>query len=171
MSKSFTDEDHRVLLITSCETPGHALLRVNDGDVSETCVGAAELPGVIAAMYEAAGLPAPVILERPETTPAGTSTAIGFVYPFRSARGDLVGVVTSEVRDAYLTPTEARKAAAVIAAYADEADADPDPAEVEELAAFIRSAHHPDSGKPGDSDRTAARAALRGMQNREARNA
>lgn len=62
---------------------------------------------------------------------------------------------------AKLTPADARKLAANIVALADFAEKQPSDADVEELAAAIRTAHNPDSGRPGDGDRTAARAALR----------
>lgn len=121
------------------------------------------------AMYEAAaGCMPPVMLGRPETSPNGTVTAIGRVCMFLSAAGPLVEI--SGEPKGPMEPHEARQAAAVLAAYADLAELEPDPAEVDELAREIHKSNpyariSPD---PGDDERSAARTALLWMRKREA---
>lgn len=133
-------------------------------------------PRVAAAMWTANGDPAPVILERPElpeddhwawVVPGGAG-GLGKI----SLDGGRV-VFHAYVDVLYLTPGAAREAAAMLAASADlaadRAAQDAVDAEVDELAAVIRSELHPDSGRPSEGDRTAARAALRWFREREAR--
>jgi hypothetical protein len=133
----------------------------NDGDFH---LPVGKLKEFVSTLYEAAGLPVPVILRAP-TLPPGICHYSDGVKVF--ADGAEVRLQATESRSAKeywhtkLKPAAARKLAANIAALADFAEAQPDPAEVEELAEAIRTAHHPDSGRPGDGDRTAARAALR----------
>jgi len=67
----------------------------------------------------------------------------------------------------------ASQLAASLAFLADEAESQPDPAEVEELAALIRSELYPHSEAvglgPSEADRTAARAVLRWMKDKQQR--
>lgn len=100
--------------------------------------------------------------ERPETGPNGTDTAIGRVYPYRTARGTLVGVGGK-----FLKPGEARQAAAVLMAYADAAEPEPDPAEVRELARVLHAADCC-GGDPSNDNLKMARAALLAGWKREA---
>jgi hypothetical protein len=123
-------------------------------------------------MCEAAGLPAPVILDRPEIDPEG---AAGInVFTVRLDRDLSVCVAGRAGHASPVAPSVARKLASVIAAYADAAEAarnEPDETEVDELAAVIRSELHPPAAsmglRPSESDRTAARAALRWFRERE----
>jgi hypothetical protein len=131
--------------------------------VSERCgihVKAAGFPALIAALYEAAGLPAPIILARP----------VGGEYLMRHFPSALGAGITVNRKDGFVVirgdgllfdPKTVRDLAAFAVTLADEAESEPDPAEVEELAAAIRTGLHPDSGRPGEPDRMAARAALR----------
>lgn len=103
-------------------------------------VPASDVPGVAAktaiAMHEAAGLPAPVILDRPDITTD--------IHYFGERRGyqPSVGRNTNPARPVHLvfdggmTRTEAYELAALLAAYADTAP-EPDPAEVAELAEVL----------------------------------
>lgn len=139
--------------------------------VTRTCgvhIEAADFPALIAALYEAAGLPAPVILERPGATFEGGVNRAG---PIEVGRlGGLVTVGLYGIQPEEIEPAEARRLAALIAICADEVqDGEPDPAEVEELATAIRTGLHPGSGRPGEPDRRAARAAFRWFREREDR--
>lgn len=108
-------------------------------------ITAGEVPGVAAgiasAMHEAAGLPAPVILKRPEIVPDGAGETGINVFTVRAEPH--LGSVSVRYRGtpaaAVIAPGPARVLAAVIAAYADAAEAacEPDPAEVEELAELM----------------------------------
>ena len=137
-------------------------------------------PRVAAAMWTAAGDPAPVILERP-VLPEGGDWA--WVVPGGDrglARITLDGsrVVFHAYTDVlYLTPGAAREAAAVLAASADLAAAraarDALDAEVGELARVLRGCT-PGMAVPADGDyglavaRGYAEAALRWFREREA---
>jgi hypothetical protein len=135
-------------------------------------VAADDLPGLVAALYESAGLPAPLTIDR-VTPPLGgpwrprqgaallanridNHVAVGFDSPAGSSAM------------ATITPSQAREMAAVLVAYADEADAEPDPAEVEELAGEMSADVRRIGGSPPEEWRIAARAALRWMRDREA---
>lgn len=140
--------------------------------VSKPCgihVEGADFPALAGALYEAAGLPAPVILERPGIAADGDGETGINVFTVRM-EPDLrsIGIRYHGANRAIIAPGPARKLASVIAAYADAAQAhqdEPDPAEVEELAAVIRAELYPPSEsiglRPSEADRIAARAALR----------
>jgi hypothetical protein len=150
----------------------HCLLAVFADGASVVRVLPDEVPGVAAgiatAMHEAAGLPAPVILERPAATFRDGVNRAGNIEVGRLGGRVTVGLYGIQPEE--IGPAEARRLAALIAVRAEEARGDePDPAEVEELAGAIRTAHHPDSGRPGDGDRTAARAALRWFADKQQR--
>jgi hypothetical protein len=104
--------------------------------VSARCgihVKPADFPAFIAALYEAAGLPAPVILERPGRVSCDQLCADGFRTYL--ATGNLVGV---DGQPDDISPAAARFLAARLAALADIAESEPDPAEVAELALILR---------------------------------
>jgi hypothetical protein len=144
-------------------------ISLNDGDFH---LPVGKLTEFVATLYEAAGLPAPVILDRPSPIGAALGCYEGGLRVFPDGTAVRVQAASAEPCRHYwhtrLEPAAARKVAATIAAIADAIEGEPDPAEVEELAGTIRAAHHPDSGRPGDGDRTAARAALRWFRDREA---
>jgi hypothetical protein len=121
----------------------------------------------VRAMYEAAGLPSPVILERPEMPPNGIATELGTVYPYHSRTGLLVGVGDRDP-GRLLNPDAARHAAAALAACADVAGPEPDPAELRELTGIFTEMRTIAIPPPPE---TLARAALRWMREREARDA
>jgi hypothetical protein len=136
-------------------------------------VAAEDLAEIAANLYEACGLPSPVILNRSEFNPGRSLDRIGDVHV-----GHLGGKVTVglyQVQPETLTPAYARELAALIALHADEAEGEPDPEEVDELAHAIRLGLFPDSVqaglRPSDSDRQAARAALRWMNAKGKRDA
>lgn len=101
---------------------------------------------LISAMHEAAGLPAPVILDRPAIdgepvcwyVPGGLSVRGDDAHAEITRRGGRIGIGLSEALD--LDPVQAREFAALVAACADAAGSEPDPAEVEKLTAEIRTA-------------------------------
>ena len=141
-------------------------------------ISADEVPavaaGIAAAMHEAAGLPAPVILERPEIDPEGAAGVN--VFTVGLDRDLSVCVSYGKQKPIPVAPSVARKLASVIAAYADAAEAArraPDPAEVEELAYILRAVT-PGMAYPGEGDyklavaRGFAEAALKWMREREA---
>jgi len=123
------------------------------------------------AICEAAGLPGPVILERPGVTFEGGVNRAGPIEVGRlngSVTVGLYGVLPEEIK-----PAEARRLAALIAVRADEVqDGEPDPAEVEELAALLHATRERGSRGsagivPGEWDRRDARAILRAGWKRE----
>jgi len=138
-----------------------------------TGIPAADVPGVAAgiaaAMHEAAGLPAPVILERPEVTFKDGVNRAGRIEVGRL--GDRVTVGLYGIQPEELEPDVARRLAALIAVRADEAqDGEPDPAEVEELATILHDAREVGvKGRHGEWDTSAARAALRWMRDKQQR--
>lgn len=160
-------------ITVSRDADGKCAVAVASGTrVTSARILAEEVPGAAAgiatAMHEAAGLPAPLILGRPEATFEGGIHRAGSIEVGRLGGRVTVGLYGIQPEE--IEPAEARRLAALIAVRADEIQADePDPAEVEELAAEIRREHHPDSGRPSEGDRTAARAALRWMRDKQQR--
>jgi hypothetical protein len=140
------------------------LLRVASysGDVA---VAAADVPEFAAELYKAAGLPAPVILDRPAASALNAIPGIIF---------ERNGPVIEACRPGgswQFTPTEIRRLAASLAILADEVDSGPglDEDEVRDLARVIHRTHCDDeycrlSPTLGDVD--AARAALRWKRER-----
>lgn len=156
--KTFTDEDDRTLSIGTCEGRAHAILRVDDGDRAEVCVSAADLPALTARLYEACGLPAPVMLTRIPVNPEKASQFGPFsvcAVPPRTVQINIDASGGDGAASAVLPTALARTFAACLVAYAEAADSEPDPAE---LAALMREA---------GIGEVSARAALRWMQERE----
>lgn len=172
--RAFDNEDDGTrLTVSHCpDNDSHARLTTDDGEETvRACVSRDMLPAVTAAMHEAVGVPAPVILPRPQIPEDDSPLCYGnFVIRLEDS-GVAIGLPGFYGKA--IPPGAALELAAYIAAYAGQADAEPDPVEVEELAARIRSEIHPDSDRlglrPSESDRIAARAALRWMRDREAR--
>jgi hypothetical protein len=135
---------------------------------AEVCVDPLHIPEIAAKMYEACGQQPPVMLGRPDIPesdpwcpwPGSSLSAI--------AAGRQVRQMWLNGPSLSMAPAQARQYAAL----ADRADAEPDPADVDDLAAVIRHELYPGSERtglrPSGSDRTAARAALRWMRDREA---
>ena len=94
------------------------------------------LAGFVASLYEAAGLPQPVILPRPQI-PGDTSIFLGGYSVRRDGNAVTILVGPEERR---LAPAEARQYAAAIAERADEADAAPDAALVAAVTQLAREA-------------------------------
>lgn len=171
MSRTFTDRYGTELGIGG-EASFAGCARVT---VSKPCgvhVEAADFPALIAALHEAAGLPAPVILERPEISP-GEAKGVN-VFTVDLNRDLSVRVGLGSAKGVPLGPSVARHLASVIAAYADAAEAarEPDPAEVEELTAEISEALKGpviDSSFDLNTSRVAARAALRWLAGKQQR--
>lgn len=124
-------------------------------------------PEVAAGLWTGAGLPPPVILEPPGYDTSG-ETRIG---AFTLWREDGNAHVNMAFGGCALDSAGARHLAAAIVAYGDGAEAEPDPGEVEELAALIVSGLYPPGVpadlRPSDYDRTAARTALRWMRDKQ----
>lgn len=154
---AIADDHGSTFRVSTCDDGGHAWIRVTDshGQIANACVNPAEFPEAALALYEACGLPVPVILERPEMPASGILTELGTVYPYHSRGGLLVGVSGKE-NDRYLKPGAAREAAAALAACADLEMPGPDPAE---LSSLMREA---------GIGEVSARAAIRWMRDREA---
>lgn len=164
MSSRFTDQ-YGTELEVSGETALPGCARVW---VSARCgihVKAAGFPALIAALYEAAGLPAPVILDRPETTFADGVNRAGRVEVGRLGTQVTVGLYGIQPEE--IEPAVARRLAALIAVRADEAEAEPAPDDVTELAEEIRSDLARTGGRPDEATEIAARAALRWMRGKQ----
>lgn len=132
-------------------------------------VGPPDIDGITRAMHEACGQQPPVILERPDVQIPRDGSPVRFGdFGFRLYEGDIAVSLPGIVAKA-ITPGALRETAAFMAAYADAVEAEPDPADVDDLAAAIMRAHNP--GVMGlDGARPTARTALRWMKDREARN-
>ena len=160
MSDTFTDRYGTALQIGG-EASFAGCARLTVSKLCGIHVYAADFPALIAALYEAAELPAPVILERPEIDPEG---AAGInVFTVRLDRDLSVCVAGRAGHASPVAPSVARKLASVIAAYADAAEAarEFDPAEVEELAELLR-----EHGDCASLRWDAARAVLRWFRER-----
>lgn len=162
------DEDGDWLTITdSGDRDDAALIRAAQGGTEVT---RADLPVIVAKLYEACGLPSPVILELPEVGPESVVMA-RTVRAWLSKAGDGVSIGIDGNSDT-LTPDDAERLAAAVTALAARARAGaPDDAEVESLATAIHSATH-GAGcglPPANCNLDAARAALRWMNAKAAR--
>lgn len=109
------------------------LLAADISDGQRTCilVQAADLPALVAAMYEATGQPAPVLLDRPEIIPAAQASA-GRIRV--RAKGRDVWLVASE-NNSYLVE-DPRALAAALVAVQERVEA----ADLERVAAFFGEA-------------------------------
>jgi len=120
---------------------------------------------VAAGLWAGAGLPPPVILDRPEIVSDGDGETGVNIFTvrlephFKSVSIRYHGAPAAAV----IAPGPARLLASVIAAYADAAEGESDPAEVEELTAVLW-----DAMKGGPAE-TAARAALKWMRGKQQR--
>jgi hypothetical protein len=159
-----------------------AVISVREGDQEAAIVvGAGAVPALAEGLYEAAGLGRPVILAAPaprvmlaggphgeelvrvRPSPAGGSSNLP---------GVMLGLGSQSVR---LIDDEPVRVALALVDAMKEAEGEPDPAEVAELAHEIRLALYPDSDReglrPSASDMVAARAALRWMSAKAERDA
>jgi hypothetical protein len=161
----YADEDGCLLrVLPSADMPGWFLVRTEGGCVRVPPSG---LPSVVAALYEACGLAAPLILERPVTDlRAGKGVNVFSILP---GRDRTVLVSQGSGHDHVpLAPGVARLLASVIAAYADAAEADePDPTEVEDLAGKISAAMALRGGGTGGVYRVAAEVAIRHFRDQQ----
>lgn len=161
--------------VSRVETLGGCLIGTYEedcGHATSTRVLPEDVPAVARqiaeAMHEAAGLPAPVILERPGAT---VKDGVNRAGPIEVGRlGDRVTVGLYGIQPEEIEPAVARRLAALIAIRADEVQSDePDPAEVQELAAEIRSELKRMGGSPPEATGMAARIALRWMRDKQQR--
>ncbi len=140
--------------------------RDDDPDSFHLPVG--KLAEFVRTLYEAAGKAGPVI-PVPEPSRDGTETPLDRISLHPSLNGPLVAV-DWHPDVSYLTPGDARTVAAVLAAYADAAEAmdEPDPADVEALTEAISAGMAHCGGGDAGACRAAATVALRWMRRREA---
>lgn len=141
------DCDH-IVVKRSEKYPGTALLHV--GAVTQNITPEAAA-GLLRAVHAATGQPEPIVLERVTDAPLVSATRTPVGYVGLSERRDLVKVEdTGQVID----PTEARQIAAVLATYADLAEAEqtaaPEPDPVEALARAMYAARAGTVGAPTD---------------------
>lgn len=162
----YPDEDECLLrILPSADMPGWFLVRTECGCVR---VPPSELRSVVAALYEACGLRAPVILDRPEH-PGASYEFEGVTYTIRPGRGiDVTRPTRSGQCGTLYEPAAIRRIASVLAALADEAEAGADPQDVAELAEEIRGAFGGGTSTLDAYD-IAARTALRWMKDRQHR--
>jgi hypothetical protein len=90
---------------------------------------------VVAAIYAAMGRPEPVILERPGSADAASPVQCSGILVGRLDGKVTVGLCGIQPEE--MPPSAARELAALIAIRADEAQSEPDPAEVEKLTGFL----------------------------------
>lgn len=138
---TYNDRDGERLTIESCgERAATAVLSAPNG----AHVPAADLPTIVAQLYEAAGQPAPIVLDRP----AEEDLRAGGWLDGKCVRAPERAIGT-------ITPDLARAYAARMAAAADLADAEPDPQLIAHLADVVTRA-----GVLGSAAETIARAIL-----------
>lgn len=137
-----TDHDGNTLKIEPSMIPGACWIKASDPSTEERIflvVPADEVPEVAAriarAMYDAAGRPAPIILEHPGPLTSSLGEELG--DGIRVSHGD--GAVLLAVRGVAeaASPETARQVAAHLAARADEVDAEPDRKLVAAIADLI----------------------------------
>ena len=173
--RTFTDRDGSELTVSECcdddLNPDCVHVSVEGKSV---CLQIADLPAVVAALYEAAGKPAPVILEHTDPAISYSWMIPGAGFNLRDGGVEIISIGSVTDSGHLHDPASIRGLAARLAEMAEQAErwSGPSLAEVEELAKVIRSELHPASEslglRPSESDRTAARAALRWMRDREA---
>jgi hypothetical protein len=130
-----------------------------------------DLPKITRELYKAAGLPSPVILACPPIPEDGEWQSDGNSLLRVSRDRDRLTVrTTMDGGAAVLSPADARAMAAVLATLADEAEAEPNPEEVDALAAAIMREHNPGAMRL-DGARPFARTALRWMNAKAKRDA
>lgn len=151
-------------------------LMIRDGGPDDTCavvcapdpleIWPGDLPRIIEALYRAAGLPAPILLDRPAVSlDEGVAFCDGMVGASRYGNR----IHFQSLGGKHEAPhAEVLDAVAKLAAFADLVAAEPDEAEVERLAAVIHAHRFPlGEADPDDSDRDEARAILRRYEVRE----
>ena len=143
---------------------------VANGCENEMLVDACDLPEVVAKLYEACGLPSPVILARSSARfPEGGAPFRFGDFGFRLGPGgvspSLPGLTAKAVPPGFL-----RELAGHLVALADEADAEPDPADVDELAVLLMNEMNRDVMGIGGA-RPLARKILAAGYSREPRDA
>ena len=161
----FTDDggtSAELAVYTSSDHPDFVAIRTTD----PVRLAPRTLPRFIAALYAAAGKPEPVILDRPDIDPQTCKGVNLFNVWLDRDRNVYVG---RGGNDTGLAPSVARLLACLIAAYADAAEREPDPAEVEELATLLHDTRETGvKGGHGEWDVRDARAILRAGYKREA---
>ena len=167
---SWLDDDGRRLAVLPADDSAPARLLILRGPGEDEPAGGeafwiedADPAEVAVAVFRAHGQPAPVITPRPDVdTSRGQSfgPCLRLSVEQRRVRlwGDGLGVLDE------LEPHAARQLAGLLVAYADAAESEPDPAEVEKLGNLIAE----ERGLAGSAE--LARKILRAGYQREARN-
>jgi hypothetical protein len=134
--KPYEYREHGVdakLTIKSCGDGQNGAHVEVDGEYID--VEASAVPAAALALYEAAGLPEPLVLRRPEHTGGIEYAGSSDRYAFTSRVGPKIAIGWRGIEPACFNPDEALEFAAHIAANALAIKgAEPDPAEVDELA-------------------------------------
>lgn len=151
------DADGDVLSVTAGDE-GYAHVKTPAAGV---CVSALDIDGLVAALYEAAGCRPPVMLARPALEPTRSWRCKGMEILLTRAGGIVVWIGGSAEA---LSPSGARRAAAVLAALADKVG-DPEPGAAAALQKVIEEA----GLVAGDTAGLAGLLAGRGCQLEEAR--
>lgn len=97
-----------------------------------------DLAGVAVALFKAAGQAAPVIIPRPDVDTTRSQEVGPWLLAVTRDRG--VGLARTDAPGRALAPYEARRLAGLLVAYADAAEAEPDPGDVERLAVLVTGA-------------------------------
>ena len=160
----YLDCNRRSLQVAPSPVEGAAELRTESGHI--VAVADSDLPEFVTTLYQAAGLPAPVILERPAATFEGGVNRAGRIEVGRLGGRVTVGLYGMQPEE--IKPAEARRLAALIAIRAGEAEDEPDPAEVEELAEIITTTDPRSRGYSPDPE-VIARAVLRWFRDKQQR--
>jgi hypothetical protein len=100
----------------------------------------ASLEAAVAELYEDAGLPVPIILERTDPAHSYAWMLPGDSFTIRDGGVEITSVSRTADSGSLHEPACIRQLAARIAEMAEQAEREPDPAEVKELAAIIREA-------------------------------
>jgi hypothetical protein len=168
---SYLGEDDCQLTVSQDRSGGlpRALVTIDeagpDGHALAVAVPPDMMTGLTSALHEATGWPVPLILNRPDIELRALRHVAGFTISY-SARDGIV--IRAAGRPAGLRPGPARELAAVIAAYADASENEPDPADVRDLAEVIEGELARFTGQAREMSGAAAAAALRWMQRRDA---
>jgi len=152
----------------SWDGPQRALVTIDedgpDGRVMSVPVPAGMVTGLASALQAAASMPVPLILDRPDIDLRAARSVAGFTVGFSASDG----IVVRAAGPAGMRHGPARELAAVIAAYADAAEGEPDPGEVRDLAAMIEEELARFTGQAGQMSVVAASVALRWARRRAA---
>ena len=159
------DDEHDWLTVAE-RRGGAALVRCAPGGVEVT---PEKIPEITKALYEACGQQPPTVVDLPEVTAEYRPMPGSMLKVSRLGRNVHIEWDATNGCGSSLAPADARRFAAAIVAYAEEAETEPNPAEVEELADAIKAELYPDYFRRAwaEANVIAARTALRWMNARK----